>query len=800
MREEEIRAPHSLVPTWPIWRQRAQPFLLPAACLALIVAGIVWRWPTLGHVDDYDAYSFGHLQYSDVVKFYFTRDLPAHHSPYLQQAIEYPVLTGLYIWFTAFVPTIQGYFLVSALLLGVSLAVSYLLLGRIAAPDRVARFALAPGLILYGVLNWDALGVLGLSAALYGVSRRRYGWAGAALAVGASAKLFPAFVLPVLLATLLRQRTAARDWRREPAVHLLAGVGLTAAVLNLPVALLSWHGWSYFLTFQSGRPINPDAVWAHLPGVSDAVAGAVFLDGFLLGVLVLAYLVYRGARWEAAALLSLLLFLLLTRDYSPQYDLWVLPLLAVLACPWGLWLIFAAADLLYFAAIFWFYASFQGSAPVGLGNPDQALGLAVWGREAALAALAVWAVSRLPVAATEQPVWPALLVAGRVVRRALAAAWERAGTGGRLAVWLLITLRVALGLVVALAPHRLPGKAAGGAWLNLIGPAATPFEQILSSWQRWDALWYQHIATNGYGASNGTTAFYPLYPLLARLLAVFCGGNIVLAELLVASLAFGFAMWLLYVLTRRHLGPAAALLTVLLLAFSPAGFFLLAPYTESLFLAFSLAAFWFAEQDRPWLAGLAGFGAGLTRLQGAFLVLPLAFLYFRRRDDRGERPGLSVISAALPPLGLIAFTLYQRLILGQSRSAVGTLSSWGIHIVPPWRTLPDSWQYIVQYHDIIEALNLLAMIGFTLLALWATRRLPLAYALYVWPYLGLLFCREAFSPLSSDLRYLLVLFPCFMVAAGWLTRRPRLALGWLVVSVMVQVLLLEYWANWGFVA
>jgi hypothetical protein len=56
------------------------------------------------------------------------------------------------------------------------------------------------------------------------------------------------------------------------------------------------------------------------------------------------------------------------------------------------------------------------------------------------------------------------------------------------------------------------------------------------------------------------------------------------------------------------------------------------------------------------------------------------------------------------------------------------------------------------------------------------------------------------SPLASVMRYTLVLFPCFILLASWLERRPMLSAGCLIVSGMTQALLLEYWVHFGFVA
>jgi len=383
--------------------------------------------------------------------------------------------------------------------------------------------------------------------------------------------------------------------------------------------------------------------------------------------------------------------------------------------------------------------------------------------------------------------------------------WSRLDPGWKLALWLLVTLRGGLGLVGLLSIRVQPISSIGGDWTNLIVRGGDPWHQLLSMWQRYDALWYQQIVTNGYKAGNSTVVFYPLYPLVSHITSVLLSGQIVLAELLVSSVAFTVGMWLLYRVARLDAGPIAAQLTVLLTALFPVGFFFLAPFTESLYLVLSLAAFWFARKGRPWAAGIAGFAAGLTRIQGIFLVLPLAYEYLRRRRKGGHRllslDNVDVVSAALPGLGFLVVLAYDRFVVGIRTSPLGAEANWGYGFALPWNAISHSVAHIVALGDMVEALNLVSLLGFGLLALWAARKLPLSYTLYVVPYLALLYTHdEYFSPLMSMSRYMLVLFPCFIVLARWLVRRPWLAAGALMTSVLLQVTYFQYWVHFGFVA
>jgi hypothetical protein len=160
-----------------------------------------------------------------------------------------------------------------------------------------------------------------------------------------------------------------------------------------------------------------------------------------------------------------------------------------------------------------------------------------------------------------------------------------------------------------------------------------------------------------------------------------------------------------------------------------------------------------------------------------------------------------VLSGALPGLGAICFTLYLRIVVGERQTGLAGQAYWGYQVVAPWQSLGASWQHITARGDPIELLNLITLLAFTALAVWVTLRLPLAYALYVWPYLAILFFRQMyFSPLMSVSRYLLVLFPCLLVAAPTLTRRLPLAAGLVALTSMIQVMLFIAAEHFTFVA
>ena len=385
--------------------------------------------------------------------------------------------------------------------------------------------------------------------------------------------------------------------------------------------------------------------------------------------------------------------------------------------------------------------------------------------------------------------------------------------------------------VATAGPLRVRGQ-----WAELVLTGRSLLDRALAVWQRWDALWYQRIAQQGYRADDGSTAFFPLYPLAARALAWVLGGRIVIAELLLSSAAFVVAMVLLHRLVRLEcargaIGPstrraaprgrrpppaeapttepgAIADASVWALALFPVAFFFHAPYTESVFLALTIAALLCAREGRAWTAGALALLAATARTQGALLALPLGWELARERRRAGRPIAPALIASLLPVLGALLVGVYFRRVVGVHGSALETQGLWGYALTPPWESLLDSVYHITSGGDPargsmpwVEAINLTCLLGFTMLAIAGLRRLPATYSLYTLPSLAILYLRDmSFSPLMSVSRFTLVLFPCFMLAAPWLARRRAVAVAWLALAGLAQSALFAYWTRWGFVA
>jgi hypothetical protein len=375
-------------------------------------------------------------------------------------------------------------------------------------------------------------------------------------------------------------------------------------------------------------------------------------------------------------------------------------------------------------------------------------------------------------------------VSQRPRREALRSAW-RAFWISRLLVWLA-------GMAGVLISDA-------GAYRELSPSAADPSETLsgllLSPARRWDAGWFLAVAQGGYDVPEPRTAFFPLYPLLIRVvgepidtLGLAGGHAFELAGVLVSLGAFMAALYLLHRLTDLELGARAADTAVLLVALFPTSFFLSAIYSESLFLALTVGCLYCARSGWWWRAALLGALASATRSQGILLLLPLAILVWQQRPAKRD-----AVALLLVPLGLVAFMVFLR-----ATTSYGLLAPFKSHeewsrefhgpIVGVWEGVKSG---VSSAGDALSGAPLNAPVsgvrsGLVNLAAFAfgavgvagaLRRLPLAYSAYalVGLIVAISFPLDA-EPLKSLPRLVIVIFPAFMWAGLALTRRRNLVL------------------------
>ncbi|NMC02101.1 MAG: hypothetical protein GYA30_06980, partial [Chloroflexi bacterium] len=284
-------------------------------------------------------------------------------------------------------------------------------------------------------------------------------------------------------------------------------------------------------------------------------------------------------------------------------------------------------------------------------------------------------------------------------------------------------------------------------------PPATPpglwLQRVfLAPWERWDAVWYARIVTEGYRFDNGTAQFHPLYPWLALPVARLTGLPLLALQLVSSLAAFGVGM-LLFRLARLDLAEEPAWMTVLFFSVSPFAFVLFAPYSEALFLLLAIACFWFLRRRDWFLAGLIGGLAALTRQQGILLFLPAIwelweFHNFELRST--ARDWRSWAGLFLIPLGLLLWLIYRAWGLGDMQPNMSSFHNlvYSILISPsatkvvsvqrfmwPWQALTLALRQFAQTPDYRLFIDLALGIGFIVILVIVWKYLRVSYRIYV---------------------------------------------------------------------
>ncbi|MFI6153218.1 hypothetical protein ACIBCA_11030 [Kitasatospora sp. NPDC051170] len=359
-----------------------------------------------------------------------------------------------------------------------------------------------------------------------------------------------------------------------------------------------------------------------------------------------------------------------------------------------------------------------------------------------------------------------------------------------------IGLAVFLGLLVHTGDYlkKAPGRGGGARPWDVLGT--------------WDGVWYQRIAENGYNPQliplhgfpratfyENSSAFFPLYPWLMRLVGAVTGLGPYGSGIVVSVLASLVAAAGIFAVAERLGGVRAGVIAAVIWGLFPGSGVEWAVYSDSLFVALSAWAC-YCVMTRSWLtAGALTLVAGLNRPTAAALIAAVsvsALVALIRGRDGVARPLTAML---ITPWGLVGYIAWVGWRMGDwggyfklQRGAwnryfdggASTLSTVMDVVTGHW----TFWQSNPA-PDLIAIALLMALPGLLVL-LWQARP-----PLVLWVYTGLtivlaLSSNQIFDNIS---RYLLPAFPLFIGLAVALRRArtstvvglfamPVLAAGW----------------------
>jgi Gpi18-like mannosyltransferase len=367
--------------------------------------------------------------------------------------------------------------------------------------------------------------------------------------------------------------------------------------------------------------------------------------------------------------------------------------------------------------------------------------------------------------------------------------WIRSSIAYCIAVFLIS--RIALAVIAVIAETIIPGPV-GAKFYH-----AVPDNIWLDVWARWDSAFYLEIANQGYALTlrePSSAAFFPLYPILINFVKMIVN-NTVLAGLIVSHLCFLAALITIHRLTELEFRDTpTANRTILYVAIFPTSLFFGAIYTESLFLLLSSLMFLFARK-RLWAwAGIVGLLAASTRIVGITLLLPVLLEWWRSREPRRDWFGLFWI--AMIPIGLISQMVFLERAFGDpitfwttqesfNRIGINPINALARDLEPMFKGGVFPWNVVVDLSAFALAMTT-AIVAFK----------PLGSSYTTYTLLGVLI------PLSggtgSLARYVVVLFPVFMMLARW-SNRSSVHWAALIVFSMGLIALTTLFVNWVFV-
>lgn len=369
-------------------RRKARPHWLLLAIevcfLAIIlrfITSFIWspQFLTLGDVAEYHQYALA----------FWTQPPLFHQFPQ-----EYPPLALLPFLLTLSPFSSIRYYWAFAFWIGVIFCFSYLWLARGLSHRKALAYALylLASAMATLLMRYDLLPALATLGALLLAERKRYAWAYALLAVGALLKLYPAFLVAVVLAAEWRETSLTHSmvqvewkekrrwlWQRGQPIlkHLIIFAALVALGFGLPLAINTLEVTSVF-TYNLERPIQIESLpgsllWLgtflgvpaqgvisfgslNLVGPLEDPLKLLSLLGLVGGSLLVYWRVWRGQLSLGQGFLAAIgIVLICNKVLSPQYLIWVVPLVAYVLGFDLLWLLICLLNTLIYPFLYHVY-------------------------------------------------------------------------------------------------------------------------------------------------------------------------------------------------------------------------------------------------------------------------------------------------------------------------------------------------------------------------------------------------------------------------------------------------------------
>ena len=340
------------------WRKDNLRVLVPVVvCLVALIPIDIHSHFGHGDIDLYHRYALAFLD--------------NHSLPF-----EYPVLA--IVPFLLTLPPLGDYISVYAGLMLLVFLAGYVAFHRFAsarAANLYAVYTLLGGAVT-SLARYDLVPALVTVAALWMVSRRRFTWGYALLALGVLLKLYPIFLLPVVMIEHRRVlHFGGGGLMPRPVLRGATLFGLIVIAGFVVAIVLEPHGWWTPFVQAVQRPAQVESVVATLLWLSSfagfsaqpdhsfhsfnmvgalskglTVLGSV---GLVAGCLFVYWRQFSGRIDVGRSFLAVVCIVIVTsKVFSPQYLIWALPLVALIEDLDAVWIIVSLLTTLIYPILY----------------------------------------------------------------------------------------------------------------------------------------------------------------------------------------------------------------------------------------------------------------------------------------------------------------------------------------------------------------------------------------------------------------------------------------------------------------
>lgn len=326
------------------------------------------------------------------------------------------------------------------------------------------------------------------------------------------------------------------------------------------------------------------------------------------------------------------------------------------------------------------------------------------------------------------------------------------------------------------------------------GPRADTFQELLlTSWTTyWDAGHYHNIALYGY--SYPDQAFFPIWPTLLKIFNS-TGLPFEITSYILTFTTGLLVFILLYKLTKKITNENIAKKTLLLFCCYPGSIFLIASYSEGIYLILVLISFILMEKNKLILASLVGGIASAARITGTFLSFIIAL--------NPSSISKKIVYLTLGSLGILFYMLFLFIKFNDPLMFLHAQKAWCLNnelfscsYKFPLATLLDYKEIQAKPYLMIDYVYTLASVILLTIGVYS-KSLKKEYLIFA--FLSLLL-PLTYGRIVSMTRFVLPIFPLYIIAAILLTKRTTFYYKLLVIMLgLNQLIFVTLFTNFNFV-